>query len=84
MPPAVTLAVGRRVACVGDHFAWRPSGVIRPGDPVTLGTGQNREQDRRTWTRVPTSQKQPLFSTHGLVSYGSFALVVDRKAASSV
>ena len=51
MPPAVTLAVERCVACVGDHFAWTPSDVILPDDAL-----ESTQDDRPPSDRVTSDQ----------------------------
>ena len=49
-------------------------------DPMTLGAGEDREQDGRAGPGLPTAQEQPVFSPDRLVTECPFAdVVVDRQ-----
>src|SRR5258707_2172840 len=50
-------------------------------DTMTLGAGEDREQDGRAGPGLPTAQEQPVFSPDRLVTERPFAdVVVDRKS----
>jgi len=53
---------------------------VGPGlDPVTLGSGENGEQNGGAWTGLLAAKEQPVLSANGLMPQCSFAhVVVDR------
>ena len=55
---------------------------VGPGlDTVTLGPGQDREENGRSRPRLAASQKQPILSAYCLMPERSFAdVVVDRQS----
>src|SRR3990167_9118957 len=80
----------RRVPAVGQHLVQPP--VVRMQaeekvahvapwlDPMTLCTGEDRVQHRRSRTRGLAPQEEPILSANGLVPKRSLAhVVVDRQ-----
>ena len=49
---------------------------------MTLGTGEDREQDGRPWAGWPAAQKHPIFSANRLMTQSPFAdIIINRQSA---
>ena len=48
---------------------------------MTLGTGEDREQDGRAWAGLPAAQKHPIFSANRLMTQRPFAdIIINRQS----